>query len=466
MDVESKTTRFPFRRIVAVGAGQQVSGAGPDLMGCEVWELIGSRLRTGVAMQLSLTPATDPVSAALEEVLQRAAEVRTGVVADYIPELARADPEVLGISATSVLGRNYCAGSPDAAFTIQSISKPFVYALALSDLGVEAVHEHVGFEPSGEPFNAISLDESGRPANPMINAGAIVTSALIDGPTPDARYERIRSALSAFAGRELQLDGRVYASESASGHRNRALANLALATGALVRGVDDATDVYFRQCSLLVTAGDLAAMGATLANAGVNPVTGVQVVSAQVARHTLSVMGSCGMYDRAGEWAFRVGMPAKSGVGGGIVAVKPGQFGIGVFSPRLDEAGNSSSGSQALILLSQEYGLHLLAHPIIPASPIQRLSRISPTEVTIELRGEIDFVAIEQVAHEVRQLLHEDPTRANSLTVDLSSVTRIAPAAAQLLAAAADNGTTWATQVSLIDPSSLIPRTHSGEGAE
>jgi glutaminase len=289
----------------------------------------------------------------------------------------------------------------------------------------------------------------------MINAGAIVTSALIDGPNQGARFERIRSALSAFAGRELGLDLHVYASESATGHRNRALANLTRATGVLVRDVDDAIDVYFRQCSLLVTAADLAVMGATLANGGINPVTNAQVVSSQVARHTLSLMSSCGMYDHAGEWAFRVGMPAKSGVSGGIVAVKPGQFGVGVFSPRLDQAGNSSRGTLALVLLSAEYDLHLLAHPRVPVSPIQGRVGDRRTGLTIALRGEIDLVAIERLIHEIRELPGGDPN--SSITLDLSSVTLIRPAAARLLTMAADGETTWGSAVSLIDPSALVP---------
>ncbi len=408
------------------------------------------------AVENSAVRRPDPVTDALTEVLARVDQIRSGVVADYIPELASADPEASAISAVSVGGGAYRAGSWMQAFTIQSISKPFVYALALNDLGLEEVHRHVGFEPSGEPFNAISLDESGRPANPMINAGAIVASGLIDGGNPDVRFERIRGCLSTFAGRELQIDHRVYASESATGHRNRALANLTLSTGALTREVDDATDVYFRQCALLVTAADLAVMGATLANDGRNPLTGVHVVSSDVARHTLSMMGSCGMYDRAGEWAIRVGMPAKSGVAGGIVAVKPGQFGIGVYSPRLDESGNSTRGTEALALLSHEYGLHLLQHPHRPVSPIHELTGSLSSGLTVALRGEIDFIAFEQLVREIRHLANGDPANAASLTLDLRLVTRVGPTAARLLAAAANGATAWGSAVTLIDPSALV----------
>ena len=233
-------------------------------------------------------------------------------------------PRGFGASLVSVHGRVHSAGDSDRPFTIQSVSKPFVYALAISELGLDEVHRHVGFEPSGEPFNAISLEpDTGRPDNPLINAGAIVTSALIDGPSVEARFERVRSFLSECAGRELAVDLDVFESETTTGDRNRALAHLARSSGVLRRSVDDATEVYFRQCSIVVTTEDLAVMGATLANGGVNPVTKRRVMDERAATLTLSVMATCGMYDHSGEWMARVGLPAKSGVGGGIVAVQP-----------------------------------------------------------------------------------------------------------------------------------------------
>jgi glutaminase len=245
--------------------------------------------------------ATDPVSNALALVLATMSAERGGTVANYIPELATADPDAFGIALASVLGRNYGAGDSASEFTIQSISKPFVFALAVSELGLDEVALHVGFEPSGDAFNAISLDEhTGRPANPMINAGAIVTSALVGGTDSEDRFERIRTSLSAFAGRDLGVDERVFASERDTGDRNRALGYLTRATGVLPRPVPDAVDVYFRQCAVLVTAADLAVMGATLANAGVNPETGHAVITEEVAEYTLAVMASCGMYDYAG----------------------------------------------------------------------------------------------------------------------------------------------------------------------
>ena len=251
--------------------------------------------------------ATSLVTDALTELLAQVRDDRSGELADYIPQLAQVDPEGLALSVVTPSGHVYSAGDDRRAFTMQSVSKPFVYALALAERGHETVHECVGVEPSGEPFNAISLDGDGRPANPMINAGAIVTSALVDGTSPAERFEKIRKIMSAFAGRELDVDDAVFQSELATGHRNRALANLALAAGTLVRSVDDATEVYFRQCSINVTSRDLAVMGATLANNGMNPITGVQVVTPDVVRRTLAVMLSCGMYNYSGYWMHDVG---------------------------------------------------------------------------------------------------------------------------------------------------------------
>ncbi|WP_448812182.1 glutaminase A [Agromyces bauzanensis] len=377
-----------------------------------------------------------PVDEALADALvEVAARVADGAVAAYIPELAGADPGAFGVSMASVLGRVYGAGDRDALFTIQSISKPFVYALALAELGPEEVLRHVGVEPSGEPFNAISLDDDGRPANPLINAGAIVTTSLVPAAGADERFARLRETLSRFAGRELDLDEAVYRSEAQTGHRNRALAGLTLAAGVLgTDDVDDATDPYFRQCALLVSTTDLALMGATLANGGVHPLTRERVVDEIVARDTLSLMATCGMYDRSGAWVFRVGMPAKSGVGGGIVAVKPGEFGVGVFSPPLDPAGNSSRGVALLEMLSARSGLHMFDHTAKPASPMGGVTvDASAGSVTISLRGELDFVAAEQVVHDSGRLLEH--TGATTLGLDFEDVTRVASIAERLLAA-------------------------------
>lgn len=380
-----------------------------------------------------------------------------GRVADYIPELAHADPDAFSIAATSVAGRSYATGDSATTFTIQSISKPFVFALALAEIGLDRFLEHVGIEPSGEAFNAISFDTAGRPANPLINAGAIVTTSLMPAGSAEERFARVRDGLSAFAGRTLVVDERVYRSESSTGNRNRALATLALSTGVLGSTVDDAAEPYFRQCSLLVDATDLALMGATLANNGVNPATGVRVVPSEVARHVLSVMSACGMYDRSGDWILRVGMPAKSGVGGGIVAVAPGEYGIGVFSPPLDAVGNSSRGVETLRALSAQFGLHLFRHGDHPASPIQAIEFDSETATLhIRVRGVLDFVATEQVVYET--LAAAAAHGSTNLVFDFTGTTQAPPVVGRVLHDLLEHARRRYT-VSTIDPDRIIDRT-------
>ncbi len=397
-------------------------------------------------------PVTRGFVRVLDDVRQLACE---GNVADYIPELATADPEGFAISAVSVSGHSYAAGDATTRFTIQSISKPFVYALALAEHGVDEVTRHVGVEPSGEAFNAISFDAQGRPSNPMINAGALVTTSLIPACDGEERYQRIRQGLSAFAGRDLELAEAVYRSESETGDRNRALATLARSFGTLGSTVDAAAEPYFKQCSLLVDSTDLAMMGATLANDGVNPLTGCQVVSSDIARAALSLMASCGMYDRSGQWLLEVGMPAKSGVGGGIVAVAPGEYGIGVFSPPLDPAGNSSRGVAVLRALSQEFGLHLFRHPERPASPISSLETDeSGGTLTVRLRGVLDFVAVEQVAHEVAAAVGSSAEQ--TLVIDLADVTGVTQVAARLMHDLLATTRVAGGKVDMIDPSGVL----------
>ncbi|HSP29919.1 MAG TPA: glutaminase A [Ilumatobacteraceae bacterium] len=338
----------------------------------------------------------DPIRDALAVVVERFRSDESGHVATYIPELATVDPDGFGATLVSVHGRVHSAGDSDRPFTIQSVSKPFVYALAVSELGLDEVALHVGFEPSGEPFNAISLDpHTGRPDNPLVNAGAIVTSALIDGPTVQDRFERVRSFLSACAGRELGVNDDVFASETTTGDRNRALAHLARSSGVLRQSVDDATEVYFRQCSIEVTTEDLAVMGATLANGGINPLTKRRIMGERAATLTLSIMATCGMYDHSGEWMARVGLPAKSGVGGGIAAIQPAQFGFGVYSPRLDSWGNSVRGAAVLQSLSNDFDLHVFDHPDQPRSPVVSWA-IDGGGARGVLRGELDLISAEQ----------------------------------------------------------------------
>ena len=348
-----------------------------------------------------------PIPSYLDEVLQSVAADRTGVLANYIPELAEVDPERLGASIAMVDGELYASGDTDSLFTIQSISKPFVYALALADRGFERVLDKVGVEPSGEPFNEISLeDSSGRPLNPMINAGAITTHSLVGTETmnPAERMERVISGLSAFAGRSLDVDEAVYSSEIEHAHRNLAIAHMLRSHDILTENPTGVVEGYTRQCSWLVTVQDLAMMAATLANYGIQPVTGEQVVPKTVVRQVLSVMFTCGMYNAAGDWATQVGIPAKSGVGGGIIGAVPGQLGLATFSPRLDVHGNSVRGVSLFERFSSDMGMHVMNIPTVARSAIRANYRIGSGEKitqVIQLQGRIRFAGAERVIREI-----------------------------------------------------------------
>lgn len=348
-----------------------------------------------------------PIPSYLDEVLQSVAADRTGVLANYIPELAEVDPERLGASIAMVDGELYASGDTDSLFTIQSISKPFVYALALADRGFERVLDKVGVEPSGEPFNEISLeDSSGRPLNPMINAGAITTHSLVGTETMNRaeRMERVISGLSAFAGRSLDVDEAVYSSEIEHAHRNLAIAHMLRSHDILTENPTGVVEGYTRQCSLLVTVQDLAMMAATLANYGIQPVTGEQVVPKTVVRQVLSVMFTCGMYNAAGDWATQVGIPAKSGVGGGIIGAVPGQLGLATFSPRLDVHGNSVRGVSLFERFSSDMGMHVMNIPTVARSAIRANYRIGSGEKitqVIQLQGRIRFAGAERVIREI-----------------------------------------------------------------
>lgn len=303
------------------------------------------------------TRSKPPLLRFLDNCLNEFSAETSGAVADYIPELGKADPACFGISLATLDGHVYEVGDSRAPFTIQSMSKPFVFALALDLLGANRVESAIGVEPSGDPFNSIRLNSENHPFNPMVNAGAIACTGLIhDSKGPDA-FEQIRLALSRFAGRDLAVDEAVYASESQTGDRNRAIGYLLKTNAVISDNVAAVLDVYFRQCAVLVTARDIAVMAATLANRGVNPVTGEQVLTPYAISRTLSVMTSSGMYDYAGEWIYRIGIPAKSGVGGGILAALPARLGLGSYSPRLDKHGNSVRGIKVCEALSSHYDL-------------------------------------------------------------------------------------------------------------
>lgn len=319
----------------------------------------GSGLNDIDALVNRMKSAAAPLRTILSQLHEELAGVDEGTVADYIPELAKANPNWFAISIVTADGQTFDVGDVQQTFSIQSISKPFVFGMALEDQGREAVLQRVGVEPTGEAFNAIVLDEaSNRPFNPMVNAGAIATADLVAGKDFPERVTRLIAMFARYTGRDVYIDNAVFMSERATGYRNRAIANLMRNFLMVGESFEESLELYFQQCSLLVTSHDLAVMGATLANGGVNPITGKRALESEYVKDVLSIMLTCGMYDYAGEWAFRVGIPAKSGVAGGVVAVVPGKFGIGVFSPRLDAKGNSVRGVRLCQELSSRFGLH------------------------------------------------------------------------------------------------------------
>ena len=300
--------------------------------------------------------------------------VDEGEVATYIPELGKADPDDFAICLVTVDGQVFSAGDWNKEFTIQSICKPFAYQMALEELGREGTLSHVGVEPSGEAFNSIELDpRTMRPFNPMVNAGAIAVASLIKRDSAAAGVRNFIEKMQLAAGHKLQIDGSVLASESATGNRNRAIAYLMLNFGIIDEDVNHTLHQYFSQCSLLVNCRDLAMMAATLANMGTNPLTLEPVFDFQYIKDVLAVMFTCGLYDHAGEWAYRVGLPAKSGVGGGLLAVVNRQLGIAVYSPRLDAKGNSVRGILVCRELAARLGLHAFEFTNVGSSFVQSL---------------------------------------------------------------------------------------------
>ena len=391
-----------------------------------------------------------PIQDFLEDIHRKCASDHAGQVATYIPELAKANPDWFGICLVTANGAVYEVGDTRQEFTIQSISKPFVYGLALEDNGREATLEKVGVEPTGDAFNSISLDPgTGRPRNPMINAGAIATAGLIAGKTPHSRFKRILETFSLYAGRELSLDEKVYLSESETGHRNRAIGHMLRNFDKLTGDPAPTTEIYFKQCSISVNCRDLGIMAATLANCGVNPLTGKQALRGEYVESVLSVMGTCGMYDYAGEWLYHVGIPAKSGVAGGVLAVLPGQLGIGVFSPRLDAHGNSVRGIRVCQELSRLLDLHLFNRPVAGKSTIrarftgaefnsshvrtveegQVLRELARAIHVYQLQGHLAFATTEPV---VRDVL-EQAEGIRFLILDLKRVLSLNESAGHLL---------------------------------
>ncbi len=386
----------------------------------------------------------------LEEAHARFSGLSDGQPARYIPELAKANPDHFGIALATTNGHVYSVGDAAECFTIQSISKPFTYALALKLLPAEQLLQTVGVEPSGDAFNAISLDGgSGRPRNPMINAGAIATTAQVMAQASDRAEALLLDFYSSLAGRPLAVDEAVFRSERDSGHRNRAIGHLLRQFGIINTDPEPSLQLYFRQCAVSVTCLDLASMAATLACQGRHPRTGVSVIEPQTTTNVLAVMGSCGMYDYAGQWLHDVGMPAKSGVAGGLLAVVPGRLGLAVYSPPLDSLGNSVRGIAVCEWLSRQLDLHLFNQPA-PAGRCLRtssdgcrrhsrrwrhqgerdwLDRQGARLKLLEVQGGLDFAASEELLAEIDRKC----TAGSVLVLDLGRVTSLPPVGARLM---------------------------------
>jgi len=317
---------------------------------------------TGSFVSTGRLPSPDRVRALVAEAYERFRTNREGENSQVYPTLARVPSDLFGIAVIDTAGGVYAVGDSDHEFTIMSVSKPFVFALVSGAMGVEEVRRRVGVNATGLAFNSlegIERNPDGR-TNPMANSGAIATTSLVPGASLEAKWRFIHDGLSRLAGRELPLDEEVYACASETNHRNQSVARLLQSYGRLYLDPAEAVDLYTRQCSLRVSARELAAMGATLADGGVNPLTGDRVVDPGVCHHTLAVMTTAGFYETSGDWLFDVGLPGKSGIGGGIVTVAPGKGGVGTFAPPLDRAGNSVKGQLVARFLSQRLGLDLL----------------------------------------------------------------------------------------------------------
>ena len=308
-------------------------------------------------------PQAQLVRKLVAEAHERFKSNNEGKNADYIPALAKVPSDLFGVCVVSTAGVTYSAGDTDYEFSIQSVSKPFVFALVCQAVGESEAREKLGVNSTGLPFNSLVAIErtSDGTTNPMVNAGAIAAASLAPGPTAEAKWQFIHDGLSRFAARSLTFDKGVYESEAAANQRNQGIATLLQSYQRIYFDPLQATDVYTKQCSLNVTAKDLAVMAATLANGGVNPVSKERIIDAIHCQHVLAVMVTAGLYESSGDWLYDTGLPGKSGVSGGMVTVSPGKGGLGTFAPRLDQAGNSVKGRLSARFLSEELGLNLFA---------------------------------------------------------------------------------------------------------
>lgn len=308
-------------------------------------------------------PSPEFVQQSIEEAHRRYQGNSDGANSQVYPALARVPSDLFGICVVGVNGRTYATGDCDYEFSIMSVSKPFVFALICELVGVEAARAKIGANATGYAFNSLAGMErqSKGITNPMVNSGAIATTSLAPGADCDVKWKFLHDGLSRFAGRELPLNDEVFVSASETNFRNQAIARMLQSYGSIYCDPAEAVDLYTKQCSLNVSARDLAVMAATLADGGLNPITKQQVVDPSVCHYVLAVMATAGMYETSGDWLYDIGLPGKSGIGGGIHAVSPGKGGLGIFGPRLDQAGNSVKGQLAAKFLSRQLGMDLFA---------------------------------------------------------------------------------------------------------
>jgi glutaminase len=390
----------------------------------------------------------------LNDILDQVRDEDDGEVADYIPELAKADPTPLALAMCTNQGWIYSVGDDEREFTMQSISKPFAYAAALQDCGVDKVIDTVGMEPSGEAFNELSLDgRTHRPVNPMINAGAIAVNQLINGEdsSVEDRVDVIVEYFSRLAGRPLTVDESVTESETGTADRNLALAHMLRSYGVIVDTAEDAVASYTRQCAVRVTVKDLAVMGATLALGGVQPITGERILEPLVCRQVQAVMASAGMYDGAGKWMAGVGIPAKSGVAGGLMGTLPGQLGIATFSPRLDESGNSVRGAKIFRALSEDMGLHLMSAVTRKGSSVRGIRTRGRTTV-FRLQGGLDFSGAEEFLMAAENRVIKTPR----VIIDARQVTESNPVGRRMVKEGLRRIRESGKKVAVVDPSNVL----------
>jgi len=314
---------------------------------------IGAAIVVSAAL-VAAAAAPAEIQSAVNAAYAKYKDIKEGKNADYIPALAKVDPNLFGIALVTLDGKAYTAGDIKSEVSIQSISKVFTLAKVIQESGADAVRDNIGVDATGQVFNSIEAIEQhkGKEMNPFVNPGAIATTSMVKGANADAVWAKIIGIYSDFAGRPLSVNQEVYKSESDTNQRNQAIAELMYAYGRIKDNPQQATDLYTRQCAVSVNAKDLATMAATLANGGTNPVTGKSILNPEQVSEVLAVMATAGLYDDSGKWLYATGLPAKSGVGGGLIAVSPGKFGIAVISPPLDEAGNSVRGQKAITDIS------------------------------------------------------------------------------------------------------------------